>query len=111
PGDKLVAFNGAPIRSFLGFASTLSERIKDQPFTLTWRTTSGEEKTAQLQQARSTEKNELGLPSGQLYLGIAPRIAGPEESLTPELVRLRLSPAKAFIRSVQIVPQVTAKIA
>lgn len=110
-GDKLVGLDGAPIRSFLGFANALTEQVKDKPFTLTWRSAAGEEKTQEIRQARSTEKDQLGNVSGQLFLGVVPRFSGPEEVLSPEVVKVRMGVGQAFVKAVQIVPQDIAKIA
>jgi len=110
-GDRLLSLDGAELHSFLAFSNALNEKVKDRPFTLAWRTAAGEERSAKLRQVPSTEKNALGNPSGQLYLGVAPRSPGPEEVLNPETVEVRLGPGKALVKSARIVPQVTAKIA
>ncbi|HZN92927.1 MAG TPA: RIP metalloprotease RseP [Myxococcales bacterium] len=110
-GDRLVALDGTPLRSFAGFSNALTERVKDQAFTLTWRSPAGEEKTGQTQQARSTEKDQLGNVSGQLFFGVASRISGPEDVLSPEVVKVRMPVGKALVKSLQIVPQDIAKIA
>jgi regulator of sigma E protease len=110
PGDRLVAVNGVEVRSFEKFAQALSDTFKDQPFTLTWRS-GAETRTAQVRQARSEEKDELGKVSGRLYLGVVTRPAGPEDALSPELITLRMGPWKALQRSALIVPEYIGKIA
>jgi regulator of sigma E protease len=113
-GDQLLTLNGAPIRSSLGFSNALTEQVKDQPFTLTWRTSAGEEKSARLQQMRSEEKDQLGRATRRLELGVLPRygwLAGIEEVLNPETVKVRMGPGKAFVKALQIVPQTIAKVA
>lgn len=110
-GDQLVSLNGAPVRSFTGLINALTEQIKDQPFTLAWRTPAGEEKRRELQQARSHEKDQLGRESGLLDFGVRPRYFGMEDVLTPETVKIRMSPGKALVKSLEIVPKDIEKVA
>jgi regulator of sigma E protease len=110
-GDQLLDLNGARVRSFTGLINALNEQIKDQPFTLSWRTAAGEEKRAELQQTRSREKDQLGQESRQLDFGVRARYFGPEDVLNPETVKVRMSPGKALVKSLQIVPQDIAKVA
>lgn len=110
-GDQLLSLNGAPVRSFTGLINALTEQIKDQPFTLAWRTPAGEEKRRELQQARSHEKDQLGRESGLLDFGVRPRYFGMEDVLTPETVKIRMSPGKALVKSLEIVPKDIEKVA
>ena len=110
-GDQLLSLNGAKVRSFTGLINALTEQIKDQPFTLAWRTAAGEEKRLELQQARSREKDQLGRESGLLDFGVRPRYFGMGDVLTPETVKVRLSPGKALVKSLEIVPNDIKKVA
>jgi len=110
-GDQLLSLNGAKVRSFTGLINALTEQIKDQPFTLAWRTAAGEEKRLELQQARSREKDQLGRESGLLDFGVRPRYFGMGDVLTPETVKVRLSPGKALVKSLEIVPNAIKKVA
>jgi len=110
-GDQLVSLNGAPVTSFTGLINALTEEIKDRPFSLVWRTPAGEEKRAELRQTRSREKDQLGQESGQLDFGVRTRYFGAADVLNPETVKVRMSPGKALVKSLQIVPQDIAKVA
>ncbi|HVE84177.1 MAG TPA: RIP metalloprotease RseP [Myxococcales bacterium] len=111
PGDKLLSLEGAPIVSYVAFHNALQNQIKDRPFALAWRSASGEDRQAEIRQEHSTEKDALGKPSGQLYLGVIPRLGGPEEVLGAEVVKVSLGPAKALVKALQIVPKDIAQIA
>ncbi|MBF5044958.1 RIP metalloprotease RseP [Aggregicoccus sp. 17bor-14] len=107
-GDRLVSFNGKPLETFLQLQTALSG-LKEQPFSLAWRT-GADERTAQLQQAYLTEKDELGNESRALVLGVSSRLALPSATVEPERVTLHTGPAEALGQALQVVPRITGQL-
>jgi len=108
-GDRLVALNGKPLRSFLLFSLALSE-LGDKPFTLSWR--SGPvEHTAELRQTKIQSKDEFGQSSEALDLGIRSLPPSPSELLETEKVSIYMGPGEALAASMRIVPEIIKKTA
>ena len=110
PGDRLLALNGRPLKSFLTLALALNE-LGDRPFTLRWRS-GAEEKTAQLRQTKLELKDdEFGSGSDALDLGVRPVAIGAAEELSAEKVKIHVGPREAMATSLRIVPEITKKTA
>src|SRR5215470_16751229 len=110
PGDRLLTFNGKPLKSFLTLALALNE-LEDKPFTLSWR--SGvEEKVAQLRQTKLELKDdELGQSAENYDLGIRQVAISAAEELSAEKVKIRLGVREALATSLRIVPEIIKKTA
>ena len=110
PGDKLLTFNGKPLKSFLTLALALNE-LADKPFTLGWR--SGvEEKVAQLRQTKlELRDDELGQSAENYDLGVRPVAISAAEELSAEKVKIQLGVREALATSLRIVPEIIKKTA
>ena len=110
PGDRLLIFNGKPLKSFLTLALALNE-LGDKPFTLSWR--SGvEEKVAQVRQTKLELKDdELGQSAENYDLGIRQVAISAAEELSAEKVKIRLGVREALATSLRIVPEIIKKTA
>ncbi|PTL80378.1 RIP metalloprotease RseP [Vitiosangium sp. GDMCC 1.1324] len=105
-GDKLVSFNGEPLRSFNVLAGELSN-LKEKPFQLTWRSAAdGQEHTQTLTQAMRTSKDEFGQESSRLELGVRPWYPSSAELLPADTVTVHISVPEALRQSVVIVPTI-----
>jgi regulator of sigma E protease len=67
-GDRLLAFNGEPLRSF-PFLFVKLNGLKDQSFQLAWRGADGQERSGTLAQAPIESKDEHGQVTARLELG------------------------------------------
>lgn len=109
PGDRIVGVNGQALKSFLLF-SLATNQLKDAPFTLTW-SSGGKERTAQVRQAPTETKDELGQSSSSFDFGLRPYPQSPSESLEPERITRHYSPVEAALASMKIVPEIIGKTA
>ncbi|HLM44704.1 MAG TPA: PDZ domain-containing protein, partial [Myxococcaceae bacterium] len=107
-GDRLVAFNGEPLRSFNVLVGELS-KLKAQPFQLTWRSADGQERTQQLTQTPLTLKNKHG-DTSELALGVRPWLPSGAELLPVDMVTVNLGPLEALRESVVIVPKIVGQM-
>jgi len=108
-GDRLVAFNGEPLRSFNVLVGELS-KLKAQPFQLTWRSADGQEHTQQLVQAPLTVKNRNVGETSELALGVRPWLPSSAELLPVDMVTVNLGVLEALRESVIIVPKIVGQM-
>ncbi|MFL5355247.1 RIP metalloprotease RseP [Archangium sp.] len=105
-GDRLVSFNGEPLRSFNVLAGELS-KLKEQSFKLTWRSAAdGQEHTGALAQHTWTTKDRLGQESSRLELGVRPWRPSLAEVSPADTVTVHVSIPEALSQSVAIVPRI-----
>jgi regulator of sigma E protease len=105
-GDRLVSFNGEPLRSFNVLAGELS-KLKEQSFKLTWRSAAdGQEHTGALTQRTWTTKDRLGQESSRLELGVRPWRPSQAEVSPADTVTVHVGIPEALSQSVAIVPRI-----
>ncbi len=108
-GDKLIGFQGQPLRSFNVLMGELS-KLKDQPFQLSWRSArDGQEHSQTLAQAMITTQVEMGQESSSLMLGVAPWMPSSAELLPVDKVTVELGPLEALRESFTIVPKIVGQ--
>jgi regulator of sigma E protease len=108
-GDRLVAFNGEPLRSFNVLAGELS-KLKDQPFQLTWRAAAdGQERTRTLAQAPLVTRDRHGETSS-LVLGVRPWLPSSAEVLPVDMVTVNLGPLEALREAAIVVPKIVGQM-
>lgn len=108
-GDRLVALNGEPLRSFNVLAGELSN-LKEQSFKLTWRSADGQEHTDALAQHTWTTKDRLGQESSRLELGVRPWRPSLAEVSPADTVTVHTSIPEALRESVIIVPKIVGQM-
>ncbi|EPX58630.1 Membrane-associated zinc metalloprotease [Cystobacter fuscus DSM 2262] len=109
-GDRLVSFNGEPLRSFNVLAGELST-LKDKPFTLSWRSsTDGQEHTQQLAQTMRTSTDEMGQETSRLELGVRPWLPSSAELLPVDTVVVTLGVGEALREAVVVVPKIVGQM-
>ena len=108
PGDRLLSFQGEPLRSFHLMAVELS-KLGEKPFELTWRTGDGQERTLQLAQTSIVQKDEFSNESSSLVLGVSPWYA-PADSTGENQVTVHLGPWEALREAATIVPKIIGQM-
>jgi regulator of sigma E protease len=108
-GDRIVAIDGKPLPSALLLSIALNEH-GDKPFKLTWRS-GGEEKSAQLAQARVEVKDEFNSGQTELTTGLWPHRYTGAEQTEPESVTLQYTVGEAMAESLKVVPDVIRQTA
>lgn len=108
-GDRLVAFNGEPLRSFNVMAGELS-KLKEQPFQLTWRSTDGQEHTKSVAQRNRMVKDRLGQEMPRLDLGAWPWVPSSAEVSPADTVTVHTSIPEALRQSVVVVPKIVGQM-
>jgi regulator of sigma E protease len=108
-GDRLVAVNGTALTSWFTWQLHL-RAAEARPFSLTWRTADGAERTAEASQGTREELDELKNRSEVLEFGVRPRAAFQGSELLaagPEIDRLtvHMGPGEAFVTAVKTVPE------
>ena len=115
-GDRLVAIDDTPLRSYMFFNTTM-RGLETKPFKLTWRSGTTE-KSAQVAQAHVKVMDELKNEHDVLDLGVYGRPVFTNRA--PDLlaggarldrITLNVGPKDAFLTSIKVVPMVTRKIA
>ncbi|WP_223635048.1 RIP metalloprotease RseP [Corallococcus sp. EGB] len=108
-GDRILAINGQPLKSFTRLTMWLS-RLQAEPFTLTWRGAQGE-RTQKLALAPLKTRDDFGQTSTPLVLGVRPWSYSAAD-VTPPLdkVTVDLGPAAAFKEAVLIVPKIVGQM-
>jgi regulator of sigma E protease len=107
-GDKLVAYNGEPLRSFNFLMGELTN-LNEKPFQLTWRSADGTEHTQTLAQAPLSTRDESGQPSPAV-LGVRPWLPSSAEMLPLDMVTVHVGVADALVQSVTIVPKIIGQM-
>ncbi|ATB27324.1 RIP metalloprotease RseP [Melittangium boletus] len=109
-GDRLVSFNGEPLRSFNVLAGELST-LKDKPFSLTWRSAGdGQEHTQTLAQSVRTSKDEIGTELSRLELGLRPWIPSVAELSPEDTVTVNVGVGEAMRDAVVVVPRIVGQM-
>ncbi|MBN8231477.1 RIP metalloprotease RseP [Corallococcus macrosporus] len=108
PGDRIVAINGTPLKSFNKLATVLNG-LQAQPFTLTWRGEKGE-RTQQLAQAPLKTRDDYGQTSAPLVFGVRPWSFSSADLPPVEKVTIDLGPAAAFKEAALIVPKIVGQM-
>jgi regulator of sigma E protease len=109
-GDRIISFNGEPLRSFNVLAGRLST-LKEQSFLLTWRSaTDGQELTQTLAQASRTSKDEMGQESSRLELGVWPWLPSSAELLPVDKVTVTFGVGEALRESATVVPKIVGQM-
>ena len=115
-GDRLLAFNGAPINSYYWFTLKLRS-VELEPFNLTWRSADGDH-TAKINQTNREERDILNAKHKLADPGLRPRLAflSPKDdplAAVPLVVlpRVYSGPKEAFVSAISEVPRAVTKIA
>ncbi|NRD47537.1 RIP metalloprotease RseP [Corallococcus exiguus] len=108
PGDRIVAINGTPLKSFNKLATVLNG-LQAQPFTLTWRGAQGE-RTEKLAQAPLKTRDDYGQTSAPLVFGVRPWSYSSADLPPVEKVTIDLGPAAAFKEAALIVPKIVGQM-
>ncbi|MCY1076456.1 RIP metalloprotease RseP [Archangium lansingense] len=109
-GDRLVALNGEPLRSFHVLSIKLSNLDKT-PFQLSWRSgADGQEYTKTLAQAPWTYKDEMGNESSPLDLGVRGWVPSAAELTSTDKVTVTLGAGEALLKAVLIVPEIVGQM-
>jgi regulator of sigma E protease len=107
-GDRLVSFNGQPLRSFTVLLAELSN-LKDKPFQLTWRSAEGKEQTQTLAQAPYNARSEFS-QEARLELGVDPWYPSSAELLPVDMVTVEVSPGDALRQAATVVPRIVGQM-
>ncbi|MBM7114781.1 RIP metalloprotease RseP [Archangium primigenium] len=109
-GDRLVAFNGEPLRSFNVLAGELST-LQEQPFELTWRSLEdGQEHTQKVAQSVHTSKDEMGTELSRLELGLRPWVPSGAELSPEDTVTVHVGVGEAMREAVIVVPRIVGQM-
>ena len=108
PGDRIVAINGTPLKSFNKLATVLNG-LQAQPFTLTWRGEQGE-RTEKLAQAPLKTRDDYGQTSSPLVFGVRPWSFSGADVPPVEKVTIDLGPVAAFKEAALIVPKIVGQM-
>ncbi|WP_375766472.1 RIP metalloprotease RseP [Archangium gephyra] len=108
-GDQLLSLNGEPLRSFNVLATKLST-LKQDSFTLGWRSADGQERTETLSQASLTSKDEMGQESSRLELGLRPWLPSSAELLPTDKVTVTLGVGEALREAATVVPKIVGQM-
>lgn len=107
-GDRLVSLDGAKVESFHQFATKLNA-LKEQPFTLTWRSAGGE-RTEKLAQAPLETVDRMGNPTTSVALGVLNWGLSAADSPVLDEVTVHLGPGAAFKEAALIVPKIVGQM-
>ncbi len=99
-GDRIVAVNGEPMRSFIVFQVRIAA-LGETPFKLTWRNAEGEH-TAEIARTPLSNKDPLGNSVKTLALGV--QQANPVAP--PEMAKPRYTAGEALQRAMRVVPDI-----
>lgn len=109
-GDRLVSIDGKPLESFNELSLKLNS-LKEQPFTLVWRSGEGGERTEKVTQTLlTTTDHRMGTTSTRLALGVTNWGASSADTAIVDRVTVYMGPGEALKQAAIIVPKIVGQM-